>query len=75
MNDDQIEDFSKSDVIMGEQMAICVYINQVDDTVIRQINNYPDDDSFVYIRPENIPALIRKLNDIYNSSLTAGDEV
>lgn len=65
--------FEKNDIIIGEQSAICVYVNQVEDIVIRQINNSLDDDSMIFVRPENIPLLIKKLAEFTDVNITIGD--
>jgi hypothetical protein len=46
-------------IVLREQPATAVYINPAGDIVIRQANAYgDDDDDFIYLRPENVPALV-----------------
>jgi hypothetical protein len=49
------------DVVVPHQSAIAVYFNPHGAVVIRQAGQYPDDDSWVVVRPENLSALIAAL--------------
>jgi hypothetical protein len=40
-------------IVLREQRATAVYRNQVGEVVIRQKGPWPDEDSFLYISPEN----------------------
>jgi hypothetical protein len=48
----------RESVVIAGQPAIAVYLNPVGDIVIRQESQYhPDEDHFIYLRPENAGAL------------------
>jgi hypothetical protein len=64
VEDDEPERWSPHDdtVIIHEQPAIRVYVNQYDEvTIMRKSVWDKDEDEAIYIRPENLPALIRAL--------------
>jgi hypothetical protein len=51
-------------IVLREQPATAVYINQAGDIVIRQANTYgDDDDDFIFLRPENVPHLVAAIVD------------
>jgi hypothetical protein len=64
--DQDSKEFSWSEEIpvVPSQPAIAVYFNPNNDVVIRQEAPYPDDDQWVYIRRENLPRLIRRLQEM-----------
>lgn len=49
------------DIVIHCQPTTSVYRNPFDGIVIRQQGDYPDEDPYVVIRPENLPALIARL--------------
>jgi len=59
----------KRDIAVPKQLAIAVYINQNDDIVIRQEDDLYDEEreGFIWIRRENLLALINKLTEIHRS--------
>src|SRR5690349_4819291 len=61
-NDRNIGEFEWTDdvVAVGEQLQIGVYTNPSGNVVIRQ-RDWPEDDVWIVIRPENVPALVRAL--------------
>jgi hypothetical protein len=71
-DDDDGADFkwtSVEDIVVHSQPAIAVYHNPRGEIVIRQERLYGyEEDHWVYIRPENLRFLIRRLEDIENGS-------
>ena len=49
-----------SAIVIHEQPKTAVYLNGHDQVVIRQ-QGWPEDDAWVYVSRENLPALIREL--------------
>lgn len=66
-------DAHQADVPIRTQMAIAVYRNPADDIVIRQERrDGQDEDQFIVIQPENLPALIEALQaEISNGAPSA----
>ena len=54
---------SREDACIPEQLPISVYWNPYKDVVIRQHAADPDDDVWVRVRPENVQALVKALQD------------
>lgn len=52
---------NNEDVLVPEQAAVAVYLNPKGAVVLRQEADMGDDDHFVYIAINHIPALIAKL--------------
>jgi hypothetical protein len=61
------EEFSFHDnpdlIVIRSQSAVAAYRNPDGDVVIRQ-ESWPDDDTWIIIKPENVPALIAALADL-----------
>jgi hypothetical protein len=60
------------DIVVPCQPTTAVYENPYGAIVIRQEAPYPDDDPFVFIRPEYLPALIGRLQT-FLADKPAGD--
>jgi hypothetical protein len=57
--------FKDESVILEEQLPVAVYFNERDHLVIRQRDPWHgDEDTFIYIAPQNIDAFIDKLTDV-----------
>ncbi len=50
-----------TDIVIRHQRAVAIYRNDSDDLVIRQRADYPNEDQFIILTVENIPALIAAL--------------
>jgi hypothetical protein len=55
--------WTDDDTVIRKQSAIAVYINPYNEVIIRQ-HDWPDDDSFILVKPEYLPLLIRRLQQI-----------
>lgn len=51
-------------VVFPSVMAVAVYVNEDGNVVIRQKDVFDDDDQFVAIPVENVPALIESLEQV-----------
>lgn len=51
-------------VIVPSQPATAIYFNAAGDVVIRQEGDYPGEDAFIRIRPENLAPLVKRLQEI-----------
>lgn len=52
-------------IVVRTQMAISVFLNQAGDLVIRQEGQFhPDEDAWVVIVPDNVPAVIEAMQQI-----------
>lgn len=51
----------KESITIGEQLAVAVYENPRGDIVIRQQDWYGDEDDWVIVAKQNVPALCRAL--------------
>lgn len=67
------EDYSNEDVVIPEQEAIAVYLNNNCDIVIRQINANGDDDSIVLVKYPNIPQFVAAISRVSNESREVRD--
>jgi hypothetical protein len=56
---------NKNCVIAQEQLLTAVYLAARDDICIRQqVRDIEQDDACIFVRPEHVPALIRKLQEL-----------
>jgi len=61
--------WNDEDTVIPTQPAIAVYFNPHGEIVIRQEGQYGyDEDHWIYIRPQNLRFLIRRLEEIENGS-------
>ena len=49
---------NEESIVLREQQATAVYRNRAGEVIIRQRGSWPDEDSFVYLSPENEAAFM-----------------
>jgi hypothetical protein len=63
--EDDFDWFTDDSIILRKQLPIAVYFNKQNELVIRQqSDDWPDDDVFIVIAPQNIGDFVDKLTDI-----------